>query len=309
MSLKILAPVSSLKGAELQIKAGADEIYVGLEEPKIFRNLSFSGGGKGNNVTSYKEFKKIIKLSHENGVLVNYAANIPLMVTSLEEYFLEYVEKGVEAEVDTLILGDIGSILLIKDNNIDIPIVASVFNNIFNLEHVKLLKDLKVSRIVFPHKLTLEEMREITSSINGIKFEVFGHFGCSNIIGKCQLLHYWGESVNFGLICRGKYAINVNSTSYINVPILDAGTDCTICSLTDLAEIGIDIIKIVGRDKNPYFTSTITRIYRNMIDQLNENTSSGLFKNNILEKEPWWGYWCNDNRCKYRENEVIRSYI
>ena len=310
--LRIMAPVASYEGAKLQVQAGADEIYLGLDNPN-FKNLNFSGRGKGANVSTVKELKKIVKFCHENNVSVNYAANIPFMVDDFEDLFIEHVELGVSSEVDGLILGELGSILLVNEHNFDIPLIAGVFNNVFNVEHVKLLKNLGVSRVILPHKLTLNEMKEIINTIDDIEYEVFGHFGCSNINGRCLLIHAWGENVNLGLVCRAKYNVYANSAIHNNVCILDAGTDCTICSLHDLANIGVNVIKIVGRDKDPFFTSTITRVYREFIDNIYSNkikrTPVSLNRDKILKREPWWSYFCDDNRCKYRPNRVSRSYV
>lgn len=311
MSLRIMSPVASYKSAELQIKAGADEIYMGMEYPN-FKNFNLSGRGKGANVATVKELKDIVKLCHDNNVKVNYTANTLFMVNDFENLFLEHVEQVINSDVDTLILGELGSILLVREHNFNIPLVAGVFNNVFNIEHVRFLEKLGISRVILPHELTLEEMKEIISGTDGLEYEVFGHFGCSNNNGRCLLVHESGENVNMGLLCRAKYDVQINSDIYRDVCIMDGATDCSICSLADLVEVGVDVIKIVGRDKNPFLTASITKVYRTCVDNIELDKLKRLtisqMREKILNIEPWWSYFCNENRCKYHLNIVTKSY-
>ena len=63
--MKVMAPVSSYQTCVQQIKAGANEIYVGMEDD-TFNKISFSGRGKHNNQgrkinPSYEELCNIVK--------------------------------------------------------------------------------------------------------------------------------------------------------------------------------------------------------------------------------------------------------
>lgn len=316
--MDIMAPVNSYKSAIMQIKAGADEIYVGLHDNNL-ENLTFSGRGKiSNNCIKVNpdegELKKIITLAHENGIKVNYTANTQYMSDSSNDYFqklyYEYVEKGIELGIDQVIVGDIGNILYLNKKKISVPIVASTFLSTFNTESAKFLQSINVKRIVLPHQVTINEISEIKKSVD-IEIEIFVGVGCSNIDGSCQFLHNAGENIALGLPCKSLYSVKRGEESFGNHNFIDATLDCALCSLPKLHNIGVDVVKIIGRDQNPIFTSAITKIHKDCIKHIEENkTLNKSDINKYIERVPWWEkQFCANNRCKYSKNKITESYI
>ena len=159
--MRLLAPVTTYESAKIQIEAGANEIYVG-GNTDIFNNFNFSGRGK-YNVNQVKTFAEndelcsIINFAHENNVLVMYAANFPFIANDPDggrfyaNAFLEYIQKAIDIGVDSIILGDIGSILLCRKQGIKTHITTSSFLETINIEQVYMLKDLGVNRF-YPTK-------------------------------------------------------------------------------------------------------------------------------------------------------------
>jgi collagenase-like PrtC family protease len=62
--MNLVAPADSFETATGVIEAGADEIYLGLEN-KNFVNLNLSGRGRGCNVPTLSELEGIVEFSHE----------------------------------------------------------------------------------------------------------------------------------------------------------------------------------------------------------------------------------------------------
>ena len=299
--MNLMAPADSFETALRVIDAGADEIYLGLENQN-FVNLNLSGRGRGCNVPTLSELEKIIDFAHKNRVLVDYAVNTPFLSDELDEMFIAHVMAGVEAGVDALIIGELGAMQLIRELGIKLPVHASVLLNTFNIGQIELLKSLGASKVVLPFKMELDEIRMLAE--NGVDLEIFGQFGCSNINGTCHLIHSAGESINLGLPCRANYLVG----GMVH-PILDAGTDCSLCSIPDLIEIGVSALKIVGRGMNPEMIQAIVQIYRKCIDLALAGSNSSAIRDYALEKEPFWQLLCEQKRCKYLKTCIADSFV
>lgn len=310
----VKAPVNSLKGAHMQIEAGAGEFYCGFEYGEYGKNITFSGRTKYScfdqrkTVLSYEDFAKTVELAHNNNVIVELVANIPWSndcnftgKNDLRKHYLDYVIKGIEAGADRVIVGDLGNLLYIKNAGINVPITISTFLTTLNKPTLKLYEELGIDKVVLPHPLSLDEIKEITQSTN-VKVEIFGHFGCSFLEGACGLLHVNTSNFHTGIPCRAKYRIKQTSEE---ISILDVNEDCSLCQLNKIMETGVDSIKTIGRDLDPAFMSQITAAYVRAIDLFME----GLDQNEVLEtiKEEmdftlWEDIFCSHNRCKYLSN-------
>jgi len=236
---------------------------------------------------------------------IDYAVNTPFLSDELEEIFISHVMAGVDAGVDALIVGEPGAMQLVKEMDTGLPVHASVLLNTFNIGQIEFLKSLGASKIVLPFKIALDEIRTLSKA--GVDLEIFGQFGCSNINGTCHLIHSAGESINLGIPCRANYLVG-GRVRQVH-PILDAGTDCSLCSIPDLLEIGVSALKIVGRGMNPEMIWEIVRIYRACIDLALAGSDAGEIKNYALAEEPIWQLLCEQKRCKYLKTNISDSYV
>lgn len=316
--INIMSPVNSFASAVMQIRAGADEIYVGLQD-EYFERLTFSGRAKssstGINVQpSKEELKKIISYAHEQNVIVNFAANIQtttdVLGNSMKQAYLDYVKRGIDLGIDNIIVGDYGNILLLNENKIGKKLVSSVFLAALNSENVKMLKELNIKRIVLQHHMKLSEIESIKKN-NDIEVEVFVGVGCSNIEGSCHMIHNCGEHTQMSLPCKSIFSITDGNKPAVECNFLDATLDCALCQMGALYNAGVDAIKIVGRDQDYKFTSTITRIHRRCIDTIKRNgTITDKDIQDIIEPISWWkDSFCSKGRCKYKSNVFTDCYV
>jgi putative protease len=317
--MKIMGPVHNMEGAKLQIKAGADEIYVGLRSPSKtgMNQMTFTGrynkSGKKEvaQVQETDELKEICKYAHENNVLVNFTANVRYLTQGLTGLYLEYVNTGIEAGIDTLIVGNIGAALLLKKEGIHVPLHSSTFLYGFNVEHIKFLEDIGFVRIVLATQFRMDEIREICKNTKA-EIETFAQFTCSNINGRCNLLHtpYVSDLYDgYDMQCRGLYTIWNDNMKKDKIPILDAGLDCTICRIKELEDAGVKVLKITGRDREPSFIATITKIYRMCSDLYSQGLSAEEVRSTLWEKAPWWKFYCNKPSCIYGDTSITKTYI
>jgi putative protease len=306
--LKLKVPINCVESAKHQIKAGAGEFYMALNS-EAFNNLTFSGRGKGNfdkikTSVDYNEFAEIVKLAHDNQILVEMTANLPFMMDDyngkdkLQKYFLKNVEQAILAGADRIIVADIGNILMVKEYFPEIPITASVFLETFNIGQVQLFESLGVKKIVLDHCVTLQDIETIVKNTD-IDIEAFCHFGCSFIQFNCTLFHSFSENFNLGLPCRAGF--NIKETGEM-LNILDVAEDCAICKMKQLGDIGVSSVKITGRDLDYKFAASITYIYSYALSLIEKNVPIEEILKSLKEKFDfgWWDdYFCKKNRCKY----------
>lgn len=312
--LNIKVPVNSLESAQAQIEAGATELYVGYDT-NLMKKITFTGRGKDlfkdvKTHVSYEDLVNIVQLAHKNNVTVELTANMAIMPDDLDgeskfqEKYLDYVKKGIQAGVDSIIVGDIGNLYFLKENGIDISISASVFLASINISQIKWLESLGVKKIVLPHHVKMEEVEAIANN-STIKIEVFGHFGCAFLQGTCSMFHPISKEINVGVPCRAKFKFNDND---IAAKVLDTAEDCSLCSIPGIIKSGANSIKITGREFDHRFSSMVTSIYSNIIKRV--ESGEELEGKNLYEvasedfKMDWWKQrFCNNNRCKFKNTK------
>lgn len=310
--LKIKAPANSLQSGILQIDSGANEIYCAYESN--FSDVwTLSGRYKKsvyidqNTEMSFDDYSDLVKYAHTNNVEVELVANIPWLPdmennVPFKRMFVDYVKRGESIGVDRVIIADIGNIIAVKEAGIEIPITASTFLAAVNSSTVDFLQSLGVSKVVLPHQLTIDEIRDICQNTD-LDMEVFAHFGCAFLEAACGMLHKYDCKTNLGLPCRGLYYTGENCSS-----ILDVAKDCSLCCLSDLAEAGVKSIKIVGRDIDANYISTITYVYHLAIEMLDNGVGQSELLSKIKEEvdfSSWEDNFCLKNRCKYVDEKVI----
>lgn len=314
--MKVKSPVRSLESAKLQIKAGADELYVGYNITDL-GNITFHGRATKSQWDSeptcpgFDSLKDIISYAHDNGVHVHLTANMPFWPADAEtkKRYTQYCENAVNIGIDGLIIGDIGALESISKEKFDVALLTSTFMDCVNIGNVKLLESFGATRILLPNQMHISEMKQITKEFPHLEFEVFGHFGCAHYNGNCFILHGVGKDVKLGLPCRSYYDVKGQGISESSSPIMDAGEDCSICQIPQLKDAGIDILKIVGRSLKPEYVASITRSYRNAVDMFNKNHSIEDVKDKTLRNASWWKSACDDTRCKYANTAVTRAFV
>lgn len=315
----LLCPVNTYDSAKAQVKLGADEIYVGLLMKDDF-DYTFSGRTNRPDFKTnpeYEELKDIVNLCKDKGVPVNFAANKPFLTndadggTTVLKRFEKYVQNGLDLGVDNFIIGSLQNIRFLQDNGFKAPIHTSVFNSVFNQEHVRYLSDIpNVIRVVLPQSISREELGALTEKFPDIEFEVFAHFGCSNLNAQCRLIHNFGEKEYLGLPCRNPYEVYHSGKSLGISTFMDTGMDCSICSIGDLTKLKVHTLKLVGRTFDYRFSAGITKIYREAIDMYCNGSSVSDVQQNTYKRIPIFkDKFCSKNRCKYKESQPLYNYF
>ena len=271
--LELLSPAGDMERLKMAVLYGADAVYLAGTD---FGMRSFAG-----NFTP-EELPKAVEFAHSHGVKVHVTVNT--MPRNEEVCQLpEYLERLQDANVDALILADLGAFTLAGKYAPKCQRHISTQQSIANYECAKAWYDLGAQRVVLARELSLEEVRTIREKTpKELEIETFGHGAmCVSYSGRCLLSNYMtGRDSNRGACaqpCRYQYALMEEKRPGEYFPvfedekgtyILNSRDMCTIDHLKDLTDAGIDCIKIEGRAKSAYYAAVVTGAYRHCIDDL-----------------------------------------
>ena len=271
--LELLSPAGDMERLKMAVLYGADSVYLAGTD---FGMRSFAG-----NFTP-EELPKAVEFAHSHGVKVHVTVNT--MPRNDEVVSLPaYLEQLQDANVDALILADLGAFTLAGKYAPKCQRHISTQQSIANYECARAWYDLGAKRVVLARELSLDEIRTIREKTpKDLEIETFGHGAmCVSYSGRCLLSNYMtGRDSNRGACaqpCRYQYALMEEKRPGEYFPvyedekgtyILNSKDMCTIEHLQALTDAGIDCIKIEGRAKSAYYAAIVTGAYRHCIDDL-----------------------------------------
>ena len=271
--LELLSPAGDMERLKMAVLYGADAVYLAGTD---FGMRSFAG-----NFTP-EELPKAVDFAHSHGVKVHVTVNT--MPRNEEIAALPpYLESLQDADVDALIVADLGAFMLAGKYAPKCERHISTQQSIANYECAQSWFDLGAKRVVLARELSLEEIRTIRQKTDpSLEIETFGHGAmCVSYSGRCLLSNYMtGRDSNRGACaqpCRYQYALMEEKRPGEYFPvfedekgtyIMNSRDMCTIDHLKDLMDAGIDCIKIEGRAKSAYYAAIVTGAYRHAIDDV-----------------------------------------
>lgn len=315
--IHILAPVRNYETAKMQIDAGADEIYLGVDGGD-FNVYSYGGRFKSMNnvvtqVSDVDELAKISRYCRKKGRLLQLTMNMHYIPREFEEGYMEHL-RNCAPYIDQVIISNVGLISKVRKAGIDIPVAAGSFTFIPNSEMIKYLQSLGVVRVVLPHASRVSEIAKIHDAVPDMELEIFALIGGGNNCGRCMMFHS-PLKCDIGPGCRATYDVTYDGRLYERVPYMDAAADCSLCSMKELTDAGAYSLKIVGREmRNEVVASQFTEIFYEYRKCMMEGMGVGEIKQYLSENVFGWDLvwkdkFCNNQRCKFRDTDITRSYV
>lgn len=274
--MKILSPVGNFESLKMAINGGADEVYLGV-----------SNFNARNNIEGFslEDLDEVVFLCHVNNVKVNLAVNILFHDDELEDA-VNLVVKAFDKGVDCFIVQDLGLASVIHEKYPEIELHASTQMGICNLEGARFVEKLGFKRVVLARETPIEEIKSIRKNTNlEIEYFVQGAL-CVCFSGNCYLSSYlFDASGNRGKCkqpCRLPFELLKNGKVLKNGFLLSAKDFNMISRLKDLKDAGVDILKIEGRARRPFYVGVSTLAYRCALDgkQFDENMLRLAFNRN-----------------------------
>lgn len=274
--LEVLAPAGDEERLTAALNYGADAVYLGRKQ--------FGMRSSPMNF-DFEQLVNAVKSAHAKGVKVYLTCNTLPRNNELP-FFEKFVKEAVEAQVDALIVADIGLLMMIKRYAPDMEIHISTQTGIVNYATARELYNLGAKRIVLARELSFDEIAEIRAKTSpDMDIECFVHGAmCVSFSGRCLLSQYFvNRDANRGECaqpCRWGYHLVEEKRPNEFYPIfedekgtyiLNAKDMCMIEHIDKLAETGVTSLKIEGRAKSAYYVSVVTNAYRMAVDEYYRN--------------------------------------
>lgn len=272
---ELLASGGTLEMARAVLDNGADAVYVG---PKGWSRRRAQYEMDDDEVIAAARYAR------SAGKVLRVAFNT-LPASSEIPLFLAKAEKFVGAGILDFILTDVGAMKALSDRFPGVRIHASVGCTIVNAEDARFYKEAGATQVVTECRVDREEMRRIRRDV-GVGLEVLVHATtCYTYLGRCTMSSYarqeWrideeGKNHFLGSPNRGGLCYRVCMTSWDREAgdgTVEAGgvvlpnvAYFLVDDIPDLLDLGVDTIKIQGREYSVPLVGEMVRFYRDLID-------------------------------------------
>ena len=288
---ELLAPAGDWECARAAVENGADAIYFGLDR--------FNARMRAQNFTA-ADLPRLMEFLHHRGVRGYVTFNTLVFPDELAEAE-SYLRTVISAGVDAAIVQDVGVCRMIRALSPDFPIHASTQMTITSAAGIEFARELGCNLVVMARECSIKEIETIQQSLAKVQapeakampLEVFVHGAlCVAYSGQCLTSEsLGGRSANRGecaQACRMPYEllsdgeqVPLGDRRYLLSPQDLSGMEV----LPELIASGVTSLKIEGRLKTPEYVASITRVYRNALDNLSSERPHGVSPQNKYELE------------------------
>lgn len=260
---ELLAPAGDMSCLVAAVNAGADSVYLGLNE--------FNMRATARNF-SIKEIEEARKICKEHKVKLYLTINTIIYqneIKKVEKILKEIKKKNL---VDAVICWDLSVVQICKKLNITFHISTQA--SISNSSSAEFYKKLGAERVVLARELSLKQIKEISKKIK-IELECFCHGAlCVSESGRCFTSQFlFNKSANRGEClqpCRRAYRIideENNELKLENNRVMSPKDLCTLPFIEKMKSAGIKAYKIEGRNRDARYVDAVVRVYRKALDK------------------------------------------
>lgn len=292
---ELLLPAGSLVKLKTAILYGADAVYAGTPDMCLRAQSKFT----------LEELQEGIEFVHANGKKIYLTLNLFMHNRDVEK-LPTFVDTLRQLKPDGVLIADPGVFQYVKDHAPELNLFVSTQANICSAQAVKFWQAQGAKLCVLGREVTFEEMKQIREQCPDILLECFMHGAmCMSYSGRCLISNYLADrSANQGKCahcCRWHYKlhirlkdgtvkdidINENNKNNFDFAVeedfrpgeyyeivedehggymLNSKDMCLLPRLPDLLSIGMDSLKVEGRNKTEYYAAIVARTYRQAID-------------------------------------------
>ncbi len=292
---ELLMPAGNLEKLRTAVLYGADAIYLGTPDMSLRTKAEFTLDQVREGIEFAHKHKKRIYLTLN---LFSHNKDVP----KLEEY----VQTLKDLRPDGVIIADPGVFQFVRAHAPDIPLHVSTQANVCSWMSVKFWEDMGADLCVLAREVSFAELCEIREKCPNIKLEAFVHGAmCMTYSGRCLLSNFMSErganQGNCANSCRWGYKVHLRlkdgSVQELEITednkdmfeflleeghrpgdfmpieeseraayILNSKDLCLMPKLGDYLKLGIDSLKVEGRNKSVYYVAVIARTYRAAMD-------------------------------------------
>ena len=246
--IEILAPAGGFDSVTAAVRSGADAVYVGSKR--------FSARASAKNFDS-DELKRAAAYCHIHGVKVYLTVNTIVFDDEFER-LAETIRSAAEADVDALIVQNMGVARLANQIAPGLPLHASTQMSVHTASGVQALYEMGFKRVVLAREMSRDEIKKAAQI--PVELEVFVHGAlCMCVSGQCYFSAMLGSrSGNRGACaqtCRLPFSVNNQKGGYA----LSLKDNSLISYLNELEQLGVASAKIEGRMKRPEYVAAAVK--------------------------------------------------
>ncbi len=286
---KLLAPAGDVEKLKTAFDYGADAVYFGGKMYGLRANAANF---------DFDDMKKGAQYAHSLKRQVFVTINILAHNADIEN-MRSYIKDVIATGIDGIIAADPGIISIIRSVDKNIHITLSTQSSCTNYETANFWHRAGVNRVVLARELSKDEIADIIKKTpDALQIEIFGHGAmCIAYSGRCLLSNIMtARNANGGdcaQSCRWNYHLMEESRKGEYFPVFEdeRGTYifnskdlCLIKHIDEIANMGVDVIKIEGRMKTEFYIATVVGAYRNAIDAYCDNPCDYKFNEEWLNE-------------------------
>ncbi len=300
---ELLLPAGSLEKLKIAILYGADAVYMGTPDMSLRTRSDFT----------LEEVVQGVAFAHAHGKRAYLTLNLFSHNRDVEK-LPEYIETVRAVRPDGVIVADPGVFHFIKTAAPELAIHISTQANVCSWLSAQFWESLGADLIVLAREVSFEELKEIRARCPTVKLEAFVHGAmCMTYSGRCLLSNYLAErganQGNCANSCRWKYKVKLRlkdgtlkemvlndhtrelfdffmeeeqrPNDFLELEeddrgsyILNAKDLCLMPRLNDILALGIDSLKVEGRNRSAYYLAITARAYRMAIDDWRDNPAT-----------------------------------
>lgn len=266
---ELLAPVGSMDHLKIAINAGASSVYLSGKK---------YGARKFAPNFTLEEINEAVNTAHLYNVKVYVTVNTLIKENEIEDV-LKYLTSLYKIGVDAVLVQDLGLVELINKYLPNLKIHASTQMTVENQQKLDYIENKGIKRVVLPREMRKEEIKKLKTNA---ELEIFVHGAlCNSYSGQCLISSFkGGRSGNRGDCaqpCRQKYEINGKKEYWLSPKDL-----CLYNNLNEIAELGIDCIKVEGRLRNKEYLAIVISSYRQALNKLKNRKESRTEELNLV---------------------------
>lgn len=286
---EILAPAGSMETLQTACIYGADAVYLGARGESSLRAFARN--------FSTEELVCAVDFAHARGVKVYLALNTYPHDRQYEDIQNLISFAATQAKVDAFIVSDIGVLSLVRHIAPDHSIHLSTQANAVSAHAVNAWAALGVKRVILARELSQQEIKGIRENTD-IELEIFIHGSvCISISGRCLISNYLCDrDANQGQCtqpCRWDYALVERTRPGQYMPVMEEDGFTFLYNSKDLCllpvfdrvmALGLDSLKIEGRNKAPLYAATVISAYKRARDEYLRDPLSFSVKPELMEE-------------------------
>ena len=290
IDMELLAPAGGMEQLRAAVRFGADAVYLAADR--------FGMRARAANFR-LDEIPAAVAFAHDHGVKVHVACNILMHPDDIDE-LPAFFRAMDAARVDAFIIGDLGAFAVAGEVAPRVERHVSTQASVANAAAARVWHSLGASRVVCAREMSLADIARLRQDAPpDLEIEAFAHGAmCMAVSGRCLISSYLtGRSGNKGHCtqpCRWSYQLGTAVSEKFAPPeapteflleeekrpgeffpieeddrgtfIMNAKDMNMLAHLRELARVGVDSIKIEGRNKKAFYVASVVGAYRRVLD-------------------------------------------